>query len=526
MGEKMRLRALRAAAFTLVAGAAFGSSSGCAVSEADVRRWETTERGPEKLVAVMTHDKYSTQLRTDAALSLIHMKPRAGKRIGLDNLVAALAALDEASLTKIVVGMMPELVKEISAPPPPKNADGTIPVDPSVSSKDAAFAMLSHEPPLIKDDKSKADVQAALVQWSQTSFEERIENNAQAYGVEQMMRFLGAPAVKGLPQLINEQSSRVDRIATLIADLGDADTKTRGSAQLVALAKQIDAQSWVDRQKPLVIEANKKAGNNVTPEQLSKQIAAFQDQELTKIFAAMKRLGGRPVIEFCTAYVANPKNSEDRRKASIAALEGRIDKNNASDIDKIFAVAKDDATPDSIRQLAFDRLGELPKEQVVPKLYTLFENPKNWKIRWVAGTLVLKTMTTKGIPEFMKHLPPGSGAKMGMSEPINFGGLIQKMDAPKGEPAAKDAVAPFLASSEVGPRLVALGYYYNGKKADVATVKAHEGDLTPVPKCAPEDTCGWTCGIPKAPGSQETEDKEVKTVGDFAKYCVAPSMTN
>jgi hypothetical protein len=525
MVEKRWLKAARAGVFTLATSTVVGAVSGCAVSESDVQRWETTERGPDKLMAVVTHDKYSKELRTEAAIALIRMKPRAGKRIGLDNLITALSSLDDPSLDKIVTGMVPELVKQITAAPPAKPDNGPAPTDPSIAYKDAAFAMLSHDPPLVKEEKNKTAIQNALITWGQTDFENRIENNSQAYGVEQMMRFLGAPSVKGLPALITEQSTKVDRISALIADLGDPDTKLKGSTALVTLGKLIASQAWIDKQKPLVVEANTKAGNNnVKPEALAKQLESFQDQELTKVFGAMKRLGGRPVIDYCLEFGGNGKNSEDRRKAALAALEGSIDKNNSGDVDKIFAIAKDDSTPDSIRDLAFSRLGELPKEQIVPKLYTLFE-PKNWKIRWVAGSLVLRTMTTKGLPEFMKHLPTSSMTKMGMSEPINFGGLIQKMDAPKGEPSSKDAITPYLTSRELGPKLVALGYYYNGKKADVSAVQPFENDSTPVPKCAADDQCGWTCGVPKAPGSQETEDKEIKTVGEFVKLCVEPSMT-
>ncbi len=55
-----------------------------------------------------------------------------------------------------------------------------------------------------------------------------------------------------------------------------------------------------------------------------------------------------------------------------------------------------------MRDLAFARLGELPKDQVVPKLYTLFE-AKKWKVRWVAASLVLKDHDDQGqLPEFMQ----------------------------------------------------------------------------------------------------------------------------
>jgi hypothetical protein len=499
--------------------------SGCAVSESDVHRWEGTERGPEKLTAVLVHDKYSMQLRTEAAMSLIRMKPRAGKRIGIDALVTALSSLDAESLRKIAIGMTPELVKEIEAPPPKKKADGTMEPDATVPFKDAAFSMLSHEPPLVADEKSKTDLTAALIKWAQTDFEDRIDNSSQAFGVEQMMRFFGAPAVKGLPPLMTEQSSKVDRMASLVADLSDEPTKLAASVQLVSLAQAIDNPAWIAKTKPLVMEANKRSGAVVTDQQLALQIDKYQEQELTKIFTSMKKVGGRPTIDYCLKFASNSKNSEERRKAALAALEGRVDKTATSDIDQIFAIARDDAAPDAVRDLAFARLGELPKEQVVPKLYTLFD-AKKWKVRWLAATYVLKASTTKNLSEFMHHLPTGPGAKYGLSESTVYGGLITKMDAPNGEPKPKEAILAYLNAKEFGPKITALGFFYDGKKADVSVVQSHEDDKMPVPKCDKEDECGWTCVVPKAPGSQETEQKTIATVGEFVKFCVEPSMTN
>ncbi len=377
----------------VMAAGTMSVSTGCAVSESDVHRWEGTERGPEKLVAVLAHDKYSIQLRTESAMSLIRMKPRAGKRIGIDQLITALGQLGDDDRRKIVIGMTPELVKEIEAPPPTKKPDGTMEADSTIPFKDAAFAMMSHDPPLVADEKSKTDLTAALIKWASTDFEDRIENGSQAFGVEQMMRFFGAPAVKGLPVLMTEQSTKVDRMASLVADLGDDATKLKASEQLVTLAQAIDSPNWIAKQKPMVQDNNKRqqaaGGPAVSDAQLALQLDKFQEQELVKIFTSMKKIGGRPIIEYCLVFAANAKNSEERRKAALAALEGRIDKSNTGDIDKIFNIAKDENTPDSVRDLAFPRLGELPKEQVVPKLYTLFE-PKKWKVRWVAGSLVLK----------------------------------------------------------------------------------------------------------------------------------------
>jgi hypothetical protein len=66
---------------------------GCRVSDTDVHRWGSTEHGPDKLVAVLTHDKYEWPLRVEAALELLRMKPRSGRRIGINRSVDALATL-------------------------------------------------------------------------------------------------------------------------------------------------------------------------------------------------------------------------------------------------------------------------------------------------------------------------------------------------------------------------------------------------------------------------------------------------
>lgn len=506
----------------LAAGTA-GSLTGCAVSDADVHRWETTERGPEKLVAVVTHDKYSWQLRTEAALSLIRMKPRAGRRIGNDLLIQALEAVADEPRRKIVAGMSPELVKNITAPRPAKNPDGTWPPDPSVPFKDATFAMLSHEPTLVTDDKAKAELLAALTQWTQTDFENRIDLTSQQYGIEQMMRYLGAPSVRGLPGIITEDSLKIDRAAMLIAELGDADTKQKGSDALVNVAKRIESPEWVSKNTALVEEANRRAKANVNADQLKGQVTKFQDGEMTKVFGAMKKLGGRPVVDFCLAYAENKAKPEERRKASLAAVEGRIDKTNSGDIDKTFRVATAEDTPDGIRDLAYARLGELPKELIVPKLYPLFESPK-WKLRWVSASLILKTLSTKQVPEFMRHLPTTAAVKMGMTEPITYGSQIQRIEPAAGDPKQRESIMPFLNAKEVGPKLTAIGFFYGGRKADQGVLKPLEEDKTPVSKCEEADECGWKCPVAKAGNPKEMEDKAITTVGEFVKHCVIPSM--
>jgi hypothetical protein len=497
--------------------------TGCRVDNDAVHRWETTERGPDKLVAVLTHDKYDLPLRVEAALSLVRMRPRNGRRIGTELMTDALSAIPADTRQKIVDGMAPELIKQTEAPPPVRTTPGALPEDHSIPFKDAMFALLQHDPPLVSNDQTKAAMGAALTQWCQADFEMRLENPSQQFGIEQIMRFLGPNSVKGLPALITEQSSKVDRIVGLIADLGDTATKRKGSDNLVALAKAIDSQAWIEKQTIVVQKADDDQKQKVTKAQLATQVMKYQDQELTKVLASMKRIKGRAVVEYLIQFAADTHNSADRRKTALAALEGGVDKNNAADIERIFTIAKDDNTPDDVRDLAFNRLGELPKDQVVPRLYTLF-TAKKWKVRWVAATQVLKMISPRQIHEFMNHLPASPAIKMGEGEPLGYGALLAKMEPVKGEPKPRDVVMGYLGSNMVGAKLTALGYFYQGKKADLAIVRAKEEDRQAVPKCEPADECNWQCELPK-PGSQtETIVKVVATVGEFARDCIAPHM--
>jgi hypothetical protein len=198
-----------------------------------------------------------------------------------------------------------------------------------------------------------------------------------------------------------------------------------------------------------------------------------------------------------------------------------VDKNVKADIDDLFDIIKDDKNPDKVRALALARFGELPKDIVKSRLYTLFDG-KKWQVRLDAAKLVLKTMTTKDVADFMQHLPQSDKQKMALTEPIAYGAIILGLDQ-AGGPKARDTLTPFLQSKDIGPRLTAIGSYYGAKKGDATVLNSMEGDSTPVPKCDPADNCGWTCDVPK-PGSQEKETKAIATVGDFVKYCIEPAL--
>ena len=513
-------------------------AAGCRVNDGDVKRWEQTQRGPYKLVAVITHDKYPIELRTEAALSLIRMPPRGGVRQGIKYLIekykdeegeereGALNQLAPDTRQQVVDQLVPKLIEELKAPPPARTPEGRLPADPTIPYKDASFAMLVHEPPLVTNEETKKELRAALTKWAQTGFEDRIENGAQQYGLEQMMRTLGPESVKGLPALVNENTNRIDRIAGLIKDIGDDQAKNDLSKQLVVLADKYNSPEWIAAQTKVVKDFNAKTPNQtVTDQQVAIQVDKVQERRLTEeVFPAMKRVAGKPSVDWLVKYASDGTKPASRRKLALAALEGNLDKNSKDELDKIFGIAKNNDTPDEVRDVAFARMDEFPKEQILNKLYSLGDNPK-WKVRWVAFDHALKTLNVKQIPDFMNHLPKSAATKFAMAEALGYAQTI-KSDKFEGDPKAKlDTMLSFRESRDMGPKLVALGYFWGGKKADVKYVQPHTDDKDPLPKCDADDaTCTWACDVPKAPGSKETESHETKTVGEWVKTCLIPNM--
>jgi len=139
----------------------------------------------------------------------------------------------------------------------------------------------------------------------------------------------------------------------------------------------------------------------------------------------------------------------------------------------------------------------------------------------VAAGTVLRMSSTDQLGEFMSHLPAGLAPGFALTEPLSYGGLIEKMTV-KG-PKPREAVMPFLKEGGLAARLTALGFFYaTGKTADVKVLAPFENDRFPVPR-TDDPEAKWQCEVPKADG-KETETKDIKDVGEFVRFCVTPAM--
>jgi hypothetical protein len=500
--------------------ASLAGAPGCRTNRADVHRWANTQQGPRKIVAVMTHDKYSDKLRTEAAMTLVRMKPRSGRRVGIDELVAGLTDLPASSRAKIVSGMVPVLEKEIRKPPPeepepdtPREVDTTFPY------KDAAFALLtSSERQLVADAAERERLKSALTDWVMADFSARMDDPSQAYGMGQVLAELGADGVRRLPELLVPEAKKINSITQLIAELGDPETKLVASEKLVQVASEINSDGWRARKAPMVQQANEAAGHKVEGARFDAQLAMYQEEELLRVLSSLKQIGQAPAVDYLLSLATDKAQPEKRREAALAAMEGHMDRKNDNQVARLLSLAGASDTPDGVREQALRRVGELPRQQVAPALYGLFSN-KNWKVRWVAAELLLKMSEAVHLDEFMNKL--GAVREMAITEPIRYGKLIAGL---AGAPPPRDVIGKYTQRGRPTPvRLTALSYYLEqGTRDQLATLEGYATDNSRVPGCARgAEGCEWRCEVSKA-GQQVAKD--VATVGDFIQYCVKPAI--
>lgn len=506
-----------------VAGAGL-SATGCRVNEDDIHRWETTVHGPDKLKAVLLFDKYDNALRVEAAMSLIRMKPRAGRRVGIQIMVDTLAQVNPEARQGIVAALVPGIVAELKKPPPVAQAGQASPPDASFPYKDAAYAMLTSDRTVIIADAGLAQsLKQALVEWAMADFEQRLANRTQAYGMEQLLRFIGPESVLGIPRLMTRDARKLDQMASLVAELGDAKTKEAASAALVAIATYINSPEWTKNKKPELQAANAASKLEPTEKQFEGQLQQYQEEDLFRVFSSMKKVGSRPAVDYLLGFAGKKEHPDKRRQAALAAIEGRLDRNNPDDIKRILEIAQADA-PDVVLDQVFRRIGEMPREQVINTLYGLFKTEK-WKVRRAAAGTILKMSTVKHVDEFMSKLPEGSAAKgFAMPEALTYG--AQLGDLKEGSPL--EAISKYFKSGSPAARASAIAYYYQyGTSADLGAIAPLKDDSTKVPVCETDPDCKWACEIAKEGAKDpktERESKDIQTIGDFVKFCVEPAM--
>ena len=438
------------------------ASTGCKVTNTDIDTWKGTRKGPGKMVAVILANKFEVPLRTYAALGLVEMERQDVD--GVAEMQHAVAKLDGDTRDKIVEGLADGLIALMQKAPASDKA-GEGPPDYQVRAKDAAFLLVSNAQPAVRDKLT-----TAVVGWYTADFNGR--SLAGSFSAEQVVRGLGAPAAKSLVDALSSKlpQQALIKLAELIGQLGDGPSKERAGHRLVEIEREMEGPgflAWLEGQ----IGAQMKQAGAVDPAKLKKAAELNRANFIeTGALPSMKYLADQPEVTARLLEIASLKDPKltDRRTHALQALEGKV---GVEQLDKLLALALDPSNPSSVRDYAFDRVGDTGSPKAIPQMWTLVQNGEDQRLRWRAGELVLAIGGPGVLAEFFGKLPAG-----GVYEPEELDGYAQRMA--QMTPAPRDVALNLLRSANWWDNIIGLDYFgRKGTLQDVAEMTAltHSG---------------------------------------------------
>jgi hypothetical protein len=459
MGSTIKIIVISATAALLLAG--------CKVDSDDVQHWKDTVKGPSRLAAVVGSARYAPELRTEAALAIVEMD-----RTDVDALALLKRSLDDlqsddaAASEEIVGGMVPRL-EALLAQAPDKASIGLDPIQ--VRAKDAAYMVVPYAP-----ESKREELIRSVLGWYSADFEGR--SLAGDYSAEQVTRALGAEAASQLVDALHEKMTpaAMIKIAEIIGDSGDADTKKRAGDRLVTIEKEMEKSSfvkWLSEQ----IQASLEAAGEPADAARVNALALFNRENYINNGAlpAMRHLGDQAAVAARLLQIADTKPGPNdtkswverldaRRATALKALEGQVSRPH---LNRLLSIALDPANPIEVRDYAFDRVGDVHSRTAIPRLWPLVEragcaaagctsaNKLDKRLRWRAGELVLSLGGPSIIEQFSQRLPSTSGIQY---EPEELEGYATRMS--QMTPPPTSTVTALLDSQLWWNRVVALRY--------------------------------------------------------------------
>ena len=451
----------------LILAISAGAGAGCRVTDNDVETWKGTVKGPSKMVAVLLADKYDLELRTRAALALVEMQR--SDIDGTGELLSTLQKLDADTRGKVLAGLVPGLTKLMNEG---KVEPGTEAPPGQVRAKDAAFALISQAAP---SPETRKGLTGALMGWYVTDFDGR--SLAGAYSAEQVVRALGASAASNLVDALNARSPQqaLIKLAELIAQVGDVDTKKRAAHKLVEIEAEMQATPFLDWLKGQINEQLAAGGQKADPARVEKTALLNRDKFIDEgVIPAMRHLADQPEIANRLLAIAQQPDPAlaVRRTRALQALQGKA---RDEHLDSLLAIALDPNAPIQVRDYAFDRVGDTQSARAIPALWPLVQNAQDQRLRWRAGELVLALGGSNVLAEFFSKLPSGPDVKYEPEELEGYATRLGQMT-----PLPRQVAQAQLSSPNWHARVLALQFFARkGVQADSRLIEPLAADSSP-----------------------------------------------
>ena len=458
------------------------ASAGCKVTAEDIEYWKGTVKGPGKIVAVLLAERYPMELRTQAALALVEMERNDVNGVGeLQRAIQTIQSANSEQASQIIDGMAPGLV-EMMRGGDNANQDDLGPPLSQTRAKDAAYLLIANA-----SQQTRQQLMEAVVGWYAVDFAERSLSGD--YSVEQVVRSLGAPAAGQLVDAMNSHQPQqaLVKIAEMIGQLGNEETKTRAAARLVEIEQEMESEEFITWLKNKIGDSLEAQGRSQSPERIE-LIARLNRENFINDGAlpAMKHLSSQAAVRdrlLAIATTAPPDSANDatkealnlRRQRALQALEGAV---SEEQLQPLITVALNEANPINVRDYAFDRIGDIRSPRAIPQMWPLVSNGSNEdlpkRLRWRAGELVLAIGGNDIVSQFFSRLPTDNGAEF---EPQELEGYATKMSTMTPQPVA--FVERQLRSNSWFARVIALRFIERrGTEADVAKMRRLQRDST------------------------------------------------
>ncbi|MEZ4288479.1 MAG: hypothetical protein R3A47_10110 [Polyangiales bacterium] len=444
--------------------------TGCKAGQSDIESWGDTVKGPQKLAAVILSDRYSTELKTAAALTMVEMERQDVN--GLTLLSDSLKQLGQSNaeeLPKIIVGMMQPLQSLMQKKSDKENEL----LNESIRAKDAAFVLIPYADAAEKDSLTKS-----LIGWYAEDFAGR--SLAGNYSADQVTRALGAPAAKQLVGALNDKmpEAALIKIAEVISGQGDAATKQAAAKRLVEIETKMESKEFLQWMNQLIsaqYAAQSASGDEKPDAQRVAAVAlAYREKRITDgVLPAMKYFAGEEAVQSRLMAIANttPAASDSeawkeiitaRRSRALQALEGKATRKN---LDALLQIALSSDNPISVRDDAFDRVGDIGSSDAIPRLWPLVQatgctsTPCSasaelaQRLRWRAGELVLAIGGATIVRDVLNRLPAARGVYY---EPGELAGYAMRMS--QMTPPPTSVMRAEFGSADWWKRVIALRF--------------------------------------------------------------------
>ena len=276
----------------------------CGATPEKIETWKGTQRGPDKLRAVVEDDGADPKLRALSAAALVEI---------------GMGADAQAELAKASATSKPALVHELVAPLATMLGTSVVTTGPTTEAQRAAKDMLFVE----REDAAAADrarIDELLLQWTTVDLSARASLGGQSSA--KILTAIGAPAADKLVPLVHPGPELLGS-AKLIGQLGNAGARDRAVAQLVTAA----------RSSPV-------------------GLARVTDD----VLAALGSLGGEHATEFLLE-VAMKAEKPTRKAALFALAQGRPEPKRA--LAGALGIAGDAHADPGVREAAFQVLDKL-----------------------------------------------------------------------------------------------------------------------------------------------------------------------